>query len=137
MKKLVTTFLSLSLFAFGARAQAPGKENPNAPKFQFKEVSYDFGKLKEGVTVQHVFKFKNTGKEPLIIQYASDACACASHEWPKEPILPGKTGEIIITYHTKGRPGPFSKVVYIQSNAVTDQPRLELHTKVASFPIDS
>ena len=38
--------------------------------------------------------------------------------WPKQPILPGKTGEIKVVYNTQGRVGPINKEIFIQSNAV-------------------
>ena len=40
-------------------------------------------------------------------------------EWTKEPIAPGQTGDIKITYDPKGRPGPFSKTISVYSNGKT------------------
>lgn len=129
MKKLAVTLLFLAIGFVGAYAQA----NKNMPQFQFKDKNdtYDFGTLKEGPVAEHIFEFKNIGKEPLIIQSASASCGCTTPEWPKEPILPGKTGKLIVRYNTQGRVSPFSKDVYIQSNAfVPDgKERYELHIK--------
>ena len=50
---------------------------------------HNFGKIKAGAKARHVFKFKNTGKEPLIIADAKASCGCTTPEWPKEPIKPG------------------------------------------------
>lgn len=91
--------------------------NPNAPKIEFKEDSYDFKELPEGPQATHEFKFTNTGKEPLILSNVRASCGCTTPSWPKEPILPGKDGTIVVTYNTQGRPGPFTKSVTISSNA--------------------
>lgn len=119
MKNLLITFLMMAFSVAGVYAQNDAKEvNKNAPKFKFKEEVHDFGTLKEGPQVEHVFEFTNVGKEPLIIQNASASCGCTTPEWPKEPILPGKNGKITVRYNTQGRVQPFNKEVYIQSNAL-------------------
>ena len=41
------------------------------------ETSVDFGKVKEGDTLSHVFKISNTGNEPLFIYKTSGSCDCA------------------------------------------------------------
>ena len=46
-----------------------------------------------------------------------ESCSCTASEWTKEPILPGKTGFVRASYHTQGRPGPFTKTVTVLSNA--------------------
>lgn len=91
--------------------------SPNAPKIAFKEESYDFKEVPEGPQVTHEFKFTNTGKEPLILSNVRASCGCTTPSWPKEPILPGKDGNILVTYNTQGRPGPFTKTITINSNA--------------------
>jgi hypothetical protein len=91
--------------------------NPNAAKLIFKEESYNFSEVPEGPQVTHEFKFSNTGKEPLILSNVRASCGCTTPSWPKEPILPGKDGTILVTYNTQGRPGAFNKSITITSNA--------------------
>jgi hypothetical protein len=91
--------------------------NPNAPKITFKEEVYDFKEVPEGPQVTHEFVFTNTGKEPLVLSNVRASCGCTTPSWPKEPVLPGKEGTIVVTYNTQGRPGPFTKTVTITSNA--------------------
>ncbi|MCB0699338.1 MAG: DUF1573 domain-containing protein [Chitinophagales bacterium] len=115
MKKLFTTVF---VMMFGM-ATVFAQDNKNAPKFEFTDgVEHDFGEVEEGPTAEHLFKFKNVGKEPLIIQAATASCGCTVPTWPKAPILPGKTGEIKVVYNTQGRVGPINKEIFIQSNAV-------------------
>jgi hypothetical protein len=137
MKKAL---LALAFVAFGtiaAQAQAPAAPSPKdrlndkkAPHFQFiGGETYDFGTVKEGPDVEHIFKFKNTGKEPLIITNASASCGCTVPEFPKEPILPGKVGQLKVTFHTTGKSGPQQKTVFIQSNAASEKDRYEIYIK--------
>jgi len=146
MKKLFITLSFLSLGVIAAQAQTapnahetttPAKD-PNGPVFKFKDANdtHDFGTIPEGPVAEYKFDFVNTGKQPLIIQNASASCGCTTPEWPKEPILPGKKGIVTVKYNTQGRVGPFRKDVYIQSNAVSDKARYELHITGTVKPAD-
>ncbi|WP_316830078.1 DUF1573 domain-containing protein [Pedobacter aquatilis] len=91
--------------------------SPDAPVITFERDIYDFEKIKQGEKVQHEFKFKNTGKSPLIISNATATCGCTIPETPKEPILPGKEGTIKVVFNSEGKMGMQDKVVTITSNA--------------------
>lgn len=70
---------------------------------KFDQDTYDWGKVMDGDKVTHVFKFKNTGNEPLIISNAKGSCGCTVPEWPKDAIAPGKSGEIKVVFDSKGK----------------------------------
>ena len=53
---------------------------------------------------------------PLIIKDAKSTCGCTVPSFPKEPIAPGKKGQIKVQYNMN--PGPISKTITIESNAV-------------------
>jgi len=128
MKQLWTAIFLLGLSVMSVQAQ----DNKNAPAFKFNNgVTHDFGTLNEGPDVTHYFEFTNVGKEPLIVQTVTASCGCTTPDWPKQPILPGKTGKIKVVYSTKGRVGPFTKQIFIQSNAVNPdgKERYELEIK--------
>ncbi len=116
MKKLIlyTFFALAATFAANAQTQ-PQVENKNQADIKFEEEKYDFGNVKEGELATHLFKFKNTGKEPLILTNVSASCGCTTPEWPKEPIAPGKSSTIDVRYDTN-RPGAFTKTVTLTSN---------------------
>lgn len=81
------------------------------------ELIYNFGTIGESDGLaSHIFKIKNTGNGPLVITRITASCGCTQPEWTKEPIAPGKTGEVKVTYNPKGRPGPFYKTIAIYSN---------------------
>lgn len=117
MRKIFSLIFVLTSLTFSAIAQDQGTDNPNAPEFSFEQTTHDFGTLEEGPKVTHVFTFVNTGKEPLLITSARASCGCTVPQKPEKPILPGETGEITVTYNTKGRPGKFNKNITITSNA--------------------
>lgn len=98
----------------------------DAPKFEFDKEIFDFGVIQEGETVQTTFKFKNTGKTPLIITDASATCGCTVPEYPKTPIKPGEEGEISVKFNSQGRLGMQDKIVTIKSNANPEAQGLHL-----------
>jgi len=78
---------------------------------------YNFGTIVESDgLVSHVFTVKNTGNAPLVITRITASCGCTQPEWSKEPVNPGKTGSVKITFDPKGRLGPFYKTISIYSN---------------------
>src|SRR5690554_7927709 len=86
--------------------------------FEFENDVYDFGKVKDGEKVTHVFKFKNVGQEPLQILKIDASCGCTQPEWPKTPIEPGQSSEIKVVFDSENRVGVTSRQITIQSNAV-------------------
>jgi hypothetical protein len=70
---------------------------------KFKEERFDYGTVKEGSVVEHDFEFLNAGDIPLILQNVTASCGCTTPSWPREPIMPGKTGIISAKFDTRGR----------------------------------
>jgi hypothetical protein len=86
------------------------------PFLKFEEEAHDFGKITEGDSVVYQFKFKNVGKSPVIITNATASCGCTVPKWPKEPILPGKSGTIDVVFNSAGKVGLQDKMITITSN---------------------
>lgn len=91
--------------------------NDNLGVITFDTTSYDFGTVQEGEIVEHVFKFTNTGKAPVILAQVSASCGCTTPSYTKEPILPGKEGEIKVSFDSNGQLGNQQKIVTVVSNA--------------------
>jgi len=85
-------------------------------KIEFGELQYDFGKVKEGDTVMHEFKIKNTGDEPLMIYKAKGSCDCVLALFTTKPIIPGAEESIKVYFKTIGRKGQQAKTVNIHTN---------------------
>lgn len=72
------------------------------------EKSIDFGIHEEGISVDHVFKFTNVGKNPLKITRITPSCGCLKVSAAELDVLPGETGEITVTIDTTKLSGPVS-----------------------------
>lgn len=116
MRKLVL-FMALAFMVFSVQAQEQEKEKADGPVLTFEQSSKDFGDITQGEKVEHVFKLENTGNSPLVISNVAATCGCTVPSWPKEPIAPGKTAEIKVTFNSKGKMGKQNSVVRIYSNA--------------------
>ncbi|MEQ1734074.1 MAG: DUF1573 domain-containing protein [Bacteroidia bacterium] len=100
-----------------AAAAAAGIVAPQSlAEIAFDKDVHDFGTIEQGANGTYEFKFKNTGKEPLIISNAQGSCGCTVPVWPKEPVKPYESSVIKVTYDTK-RVGAFTKTVTLTSNA--------------------
>ncbi len=96
---------------------ADGKtDTVNVAKMAFENAVFDFGEVMEGELVKYVFKFKNTGKVPLVINNAHSTCGCTVPEWPKQPIPAGEEGEIKVQFDTKAKHDFQEKPVIISAN---------------------
>ena len=90
------------------------------PRIEFAEREHDFGRFEpvgNDTLKLHSFIFTNTGQEPLVILQAASSCGCTRPTYPKEPILPGDSGVIIVGYRGQGqRTGNFRKSVTVYTN---------------------
>lgn len=120
MKK---TVLFSSILAFGLASVVFASSL--AAAFKWVETVHQFGKIQQGKPVTAVFKFSNNGVEPLLISSARGSCGCTGVEYPKEPIMPGASGEIKATFNAAAA-GPFNKSVIVESNAEAGTTTLQI-----------
>ena len=114
-KTFITLILIFTLGTYGLQAQ-------NSATFSFEKTTHDFGRVKEdGGKVNYIFKFKNNGKQPIIIKNVESSCGCTTPEWSKTPVLPGKEGFVSAEYDPIDRPGSFDKQITVHNN-ITAQP---------------
>lgn len=102
----------------------------NPTKVEFKELAHDFGSIQQNTTNDHVFTFTNTGDKPLIIESALGSCGCTVPDYPKQPIQPGETGEIKVTYKPGKQKGKQSKTVTITANTQPKSTYLQINAVV-------
>ena len=88
---------------------------PPVAKATFAKESHDFGEIPKGVPVSVEFSFTNTGDEALIIKDVVTSCGCTASDYAREPILPGKSSKIKVTYNA-ANPGAFTKTITVNSN---------------------
>ena len=121
MKKFFSLFVALFVLVTVSYAQKG--------VMKFTAETHDFGKIEQGKPVTHVFEFKNTGTDPVVINDAQASCGCTKPSFSREPIMPGKTGTISATYNAAAA-GQFTKTVTVTSNAEAGQTVLYLKGEV-------
>lgn len=85
-------------------------------KLVFTPAEWDFGTIREADgRVTHVFTGRNTGDKPLAILEVATSCGCTVPEFSRQPVLPGDTTRIAVTFDPANRPGTFLKQLSIFS----------------------
>lgn len=86
-------------------------------KIEFLDTTtYWFDTIAEGDLAKHTFRIKNTGDKNFVIANAFGSCGCTVPEYPKEPVKPGETAEIHVTFNSSGKPNEISKTVTLVCN---------------------
>ncbi|MDE5567507.1 MAG: DUF1573 domain-containing protein [Muribaculaceae bacterium] len=117
MIKKLFLFLFMSVVAAGI-AQAGGHD------IEFAELTYDFGTVKsDNGPVTHDFVFTNTADVPVTVMSASVSCGCTRPKYSSEPVKPGKTGKITVSFLPKGQKGYISKNVKVRYKAAGKKTR--------------
>src|SRR6187399_3214270 len=88
---------------------------PPAARAVWTKASHDFGEIPRGVPVSVEFAFTNTGDAALVIDDVVTTCGCTVSDYSKEPIMPGKSSKIKVSYNA-ANPGAFSKTITVKSN---------------------
>jgi hypothetical protein len=127
LKILVILSLAILVSCTGNKSQVPasvvnvpnsasGATSEGLPKFEFKTMEHDFGKVIQGERVGFAFKFKNVGEADLVIANISTTCGCTVSEYPKTPVKPGEENVINVTFDSGGKEGFQHKVLTIAAN---------------------
>lgn len=124
--------IALTLICFTIAAQAK-----KYPEIKFESTTIDMGTFSMDDPVQKVkFKFTNTGTAKLIINMVHASCGCTVADFPKDPIAPGATGFITVTYNGTGKmPGKFKKNVQVFSNCKTEMTRIFIQGDMTDVPV--
>jgi hypothetical protein len=124
MKKVLffaaATVLSISVFAQAKKAEDVVK---------FKEITYDFGKIKQGAPVTHDFPFSNISDAPVVIESATPSCGCTTPIKPEGAIAKGKADKITAGFNAAAA-GPFNKTITIKVAGVDMPMQLKITGEV-------
>lgn len=127
MKRIYQLSLIFVLLILASTAMAQSAAN-----IVFEKQTHDFGSFLESAGVQTTsFKFKNDGDAPLVLSNVRASCGCTTPKWTREPVPPGGSGEIQVSYNPKNRPGSFNKSVTVTSNAAVKTVVLRITGQVA------
>jgi hypothetical protein len=124
MKRLVFFFgLVFSFLLTDAQIQGP--------VISWDKNAYDFGDIYQGEKVERVFKFTNSGTEPLVITNVEVTCGCTTPKgWPRNPVNPGDRGEITVQFDSSHKIGRQNKVSTVVSNAVSGISQITISVNV-------
>lgn len=119
MKKLLLSATFVFGVVFLAMSQTTVSVESGSPtamaKFKWEKTTHDFGKIQQGKPVSIEFTFTNQGSSPLVISNVKGSCGCTVTKYSKEPIAPGKTGNIKATFNAAAM-GAFNKSVRVTAN---------------------
>ena len=98
---------------------------------EFDKVLHDFGDFAESDGPKTcTFRVKNVGREQLAIYEVITSCGCTDATWTREPLLPGKTGKITVTYKNEDGPYPFDKTLTVYLSALKKAVTLRIRGNV-------
>jgi len=105
-----------------------------APRLHWINPVYNFGAFHEEMgKVSCTFKAVNTGDEAVTVISATANCGCARPAYTKDPVAPGDTLSVTVTYDPSGRPGRFTKNIKVVTNAPGNAANLKIRgTVIAS-----
>jgi hypothetical protein len=92
------------------------RSDPNEPVMSFENDTCNFGTITQGEIVTCDFRFKNTGRSPLLIMNVNSSCGCVVPGYSKEPVPPGKTGVVTGRFNSAGKMGVQDKTLTVSSN---------------------
>lgn len=108
-------------------------DTSNYTEIQWLDSIIDFGTMKTEDSMHFKFRFKNTGLKPLFISEAESSCGCTVTDYPKDPIMPGKTSFISATFNSSFSIGPVFKTITVTANTKNNnQHVLLLHGEIVS-----
>ena len=134
MKSILLSFVSLLFTAtmFAQTQAAAGVTVKKAENYvKFKELTYNFGKIKKDVQVSHDFLFSNISDKPVVIESAFGSCGCTTPVWPQAPIAKGKTEKLVAGF-TAPTVGPFNKTITVKLAGVDAPMNLTITGEVLS-----
>jgi len=119
------------IFMILASVMTAGMLFAQEPVIEYEKTEHNFGKINEADgRVTTVFKFRNSGMSPLVLNNVRASCGCTTPKWTKEPVEPGQEGQITVTYNPNGRPGTFTKTITVTSNAKAATTKLYIRGEV-------
>jgi Protein of unknown function (DUF1573) len=107
MKKLFLFVFVLSSLSFAQLM---------SPKLVIQQTEYDFGDIKQGEKVTHMFVLTNGGGDLLKLTNIHASCGCTAALPEKDELGPGESTNLKVTFNSAGRFGRQKKLVRIESN---------------------
>lgn len=100
------------------------------PVMTFEKTEHDFGTINQGDKVTYSFVFKNTGATDLVIANAVGSCGCTVPEYPKEPLKPGESAKMKVSFNSAGKSGRQQKTVTVSTNTAAGKEILTVKANI-------
>lgn len=97
--------------------------------YSFDRTSHDFGTVRRGEKSETVFVMTNTGTTPLVVLDVKISCNCIKTEWPRNPIPPGESAKMTVTYKDRNT-GAFYKQMEIVTTGTPQTAKITLKGSV-------
>ena len=89
----------------------------SAAQIKFEKISHDFGRIaEEGGVKEHLFYFRNTSTEPIVVVNAYTSCGCTKAEFSRKPVMPDSLSVIKVVFNPMNYPGTFARKVVVVTN---------------------
>ena len=85
----------------------------------------DFGSFPKAEKQERSFVLTNTGTSLLVVHDVTTSCGCTKVEYSKQPVRPGETLELKVTYEAE-EAGYFNKTVTVYCNVENSPLRLKV-----------
>lgn len=104
MKRILFLFFVLSFLGAGCSRDA---------------FSFDFGRVKQGEVLRHIFVFQNKTGKVLNIKDIQTSCGCTvSKVKDKTNLLAGESTSIEVEFNTKDYSGPSKQYSYVYTDSI-------------------
>jgi len=126
-------FFFFLLFAFSqARCYAQDTKKTVLEAGPQDSYSWDFGRVKEGAVLRHVFKLRNESERALNIKEVTTSCGCTVSKAQKKTLLPKEATSIEVSFKTRGYSGPTQQYIYVNTDDL-DNPLIRFIIKADVF----
>lgn len=131
----ILLMMILGIWLSGCTTEPEVKAREKGQEIWFEELVHDYGEIDQDSDGSWIFKFKNIGETAFVINRVRSTCGCTVPEWPREPVEPGKKGEIEVIYNT-ALSGTFVKSLYVYSSAANSPVKIQIKGKVLRKPTE-
>ena len=100
------------------------------PAIAFDNDMHDFGRLQAGENISYSFKFTNKGNADLLITACDASCGCTVADFPRDPVHPGESGYVTVSFKSAGMSGQQYKEVTVCTNGQPSRTKLKIQARV-------
>lgn len=116
-------WLLLAVLCAGAGTAAAA-----APRLGVDKEVFDFGTILQGEKVETIFRLRNDGDAPLLVDRVKTSCGCTAALLSASVLAPGESGEVSTTFDSARFSGSVQKTISVYSND-PERPVLQLTVK--------